>query len=185
LTSSPTGTATETLRMPLLLLTSRCTPGRHPLNVPTADTGPSWTSSGNTNWMMTLEAGRLDPFTKDQLGDLLDDPFALRPSPFALRPSPFALRPSPFALRSSLFALRPSPFALRVGSAVREIMAPPAQQGSGSRPRVLVLRGIDECVPRPRRPIRPSGPRRSRYGRPAAGSTGSISHTDRRRSVLS
>ena len=35
-----TGTATVTLRVPLLRLTSRWAPGNHPLKVPTADTGP-------------------------------------------------------------------------------------------------------------------------------------------------
>src|SRR6185437_10609644 len=47
-TCSPAGTVTETLRVPLLRRTSRCAPGCQPLKLPTADTGPSCTSSGST-----------------------------------------------------------------------------------------------------------------------------------------
>jgi len=49
---SPAGTATLTLRVPLLRLTKRCAPGRQPLKFPTAETAPGWTSSGSTNWIV-------------------------------------------------------------------------------------------------------------------------------------
>ncbi|HEX9232394.1 MAG TPA: hypothetical protein VF869_10820 [Jatrophihabitantaceae bacterium] len=41
-----------TLRVPLPRRTSLCLPGVQSLNVPTADTGPSWTSSGSTSWTL-------------------------------------------------------------------------------------------------------------------------------------
>ena len=49
-----TGTATVTLRVPLLRLTSLCLPGVQSLKVPTAETGPVCASSGRTNWILVV-----------------------------------------------------------------------------------------------------------------------------------